>query len=574
MLFRSASITPERVALVNEGDGTVFTNGVLSVTGNTVTFTPSGPLDLSTTYYLRVDKDIEDIYGMGLLDNYITRFSTASQFLAQEPTLNSVTPHVGPAAGTTVITLAGLDFVDGLSVETGGEDSPVLGVDPSGLMITAVAPGGAPGPAAVKVINPGGLWDDLIGGFLYSPELRINSITPVYANPQGGTMVVITGQGFIPGTVVLIGGVELINPVLIGTDTIIGVAPPGFFGPADVVVINPGFDQPGYDTDIIEDAFSYGLPKLGQGTAASTAPIDLEADESNYGKLIFAAGGIFDDGNNFCFDINSDGEIDSSDWRGSYRVIMFDVSSPTSPQASGGQFVLPTTEEIEVSQRYGQAMLAGLFGGLPPDEIARRIQEYEDYGPREYAPDARDVELLVDQGLVLVANGESGLVVLDNSIAPDHTGQLDLLGREENGQFAVAVDSSHNLALVASDGRNGTAEDPRSPLSESGGEIFALDFTVREDPVRVGSFSPGRGTENPTALAIDGTDVFVTTGTTVILSPPLTQDEPPIPENFSPSSAEFSDGSLGSLQIVDYAGPRSEERRVGKECRSRWSPYH
>ena len=22
------------------------------------------------------------------------------------------------------------------------------------------------------------------------------------------------------------------------------------------------------------------------------------------------------------------------------------------------------------------------------------------------------------------------------------------------------------------------------------------------------------------------------------------------------------------------SGPRSEERRVGKECRSRWSPYH
>ena len=25
--------------------------------------------------------------------------------------------------------------------------------------------------------------------------------------------------------------------------------------------------------------------------------------------------------------------------------------------------------------------------------------------------------------------------------------------------------------------------------------------------------------------------------------------------------------------IINYAG-RSEERRVGKECRSRWSPYH
>ena len=24
----------------------------------------------------------------------------------------------------------------------------------------------------------------------------------------------------------------------------------------------------------------------------------------------------------------------------------------------------------------------------------------------------------------------------------------------------------------------------------------------------------------------------------------------------------------------NYQNPRSEERRVGKECRSRWSPYH
>ena len=33
----------------------------------------------------------------------------------------------------------------------------------------------------------------------------------------------------------------------------------------------------------------------------------------------------------------------------------------------------------------------------------------------------------------------------------------------------------------------------------------------------------------------------------------------------------------GSLQIVRRRGKvltRSEERRVGKECRSRWSPYH
>ena len=27
-------------------------------------------------------------------------------------------------------------------------------------------------------------------------------------------------------------------------------------------------------------------------------------------------------------------------------------------------------------------------------------------------------------------------------------------------------------------------------------------------------------------------------------------------------------------KVADSYGDRSEERRVGKECRSRWSPYH
>ena len=30
----------------------------------------------------------------------------------------------------------------------------------------------------------------------------------------------------------------------------------------------------------------------------------------------------------------------------------------------------------------------------------------------------------------------------------------------------------------------------------------------------------------------------------------------------------------GKVVNVHFTGGRSEERRVGKECRSRWSPYH
>src|SRR3712207_9565245 len=54
-----------------------------------------------------------------------------------------------------------------------------------------------------------------------------------------------------------------------------------------------------------------------------------------------------------------------------------------------------------------------------------------------------------------------------------------------------------------------------------------------------------------------------------------------IEEELEATRAKFGDGALGSRRtetgrvlpavLVDEA--RSEERRVGKECRSRWSPY-
>ena len=43
---------------------------------------------------------------------------------------------------------------------------------------------------------------------------------------------------------------------------------------------------------------------------------------------------------------------------------------------------------------------------------------------------------------------------------------------------------------------------------------------------------------------------------------------------------EMAEAAMGPLQhdilipMADHIAMRSEERRVGKECRSRWSPYH
>src|SRR5256884_2566142 len=54
----------------------------------------------------------------------------------------------------------------------------------------------------------------------------------------------------------------------------------------------------------------------------------------------------------------------------------------------------------------------------------------------------------------------------------------------------------------------------------------------------------------------------------------LTLDSPsrPIESHRERSETKYSEASFRSCPVFSWW--RSEERRVGKECRSRWSPYH
>src|SRR5256712_10146148 len=63
---------------------------------------------------------------------------------------------------------------------------------------------------------------------------------------------------------------------------------------------------------------------------------------------------------------------------------------------------------------------------------------------------------------------------------------------------------------------------------------------------------------------------------TVTDSTPLSATAPSGPVSFSQDtdSTAFASCTLGSPTTNTTTGARSEERRVGKECRSRWSPYH
>ena len=59
-------------------------------------------------------------------------------------------------------------------------------------------------------------------------------------------------------------------------------------------------------------------------------------------------------------------------------------------------------------------------------------------------------------------------------------------------------------------------------------------------------------------------------GLAAVLSAPLQAD----PLTVKTEQGKAQGKTINDGKVKAFLGLRSEERRVGKECRSRWSPYH
>src|SRR5215217_9703937 len=56
--------------------------------------------------------------------------------------------------------------------------------------------------------------------------------------------------------------------------------------------------------------------------------------------------------------------------------------------------------------------------------------------------------------------------------------------------------------------------------------------------------------------------------------PPMAPPEPQSLESCAAGAVTYKDEMVSMAPAKNMAPERPEERRVGKECRSRWSPYH
>ena len=127
------------------------------------------------------------------------------------PTITKVTPGAGPTAGGTVVTLTGSGFVTGAtSVTFGGTTIPagsVTFVSTTAIKVTSPAHGA--GTVTVKATTAGGT-SGSGEHFTYEAAPTITKVTPAAGPTGGGTMVTLTGTGFVSGaTTVTFGGTTI-----------------------------------------------------------------------------------------------------------------------------------------------------------------------------------------------------------------------------------------------------------------------------------------------------------------------------------------------------------------------------
>jgi len=166
-----------------------------------------------------------------------------------------VEPDSGPVTGGEIVMLVGAGFLPDMDVFFG----EMKALDPfvvNGNYATVEIPPHAPGPVDVSSIGDGRK-SVLEAGFTYLAPLEVVSVEPDEGDSAGGYPVVVTGSGFDSTCSLFFAGRKAAWIQLEDSYTIVGSAPEGNCGPADVsVVCASGFAG-------LKDGFMYlGLPRV------------------------------------------------------------------------------------------------------------------------------------------------------------------------------------------------------------------------------------------------------------------------------------------------------------------------
>jgi putative cell wall-binding protein len=164
-------------------------------------------------------------------------FSYFAEGATPAPTLATIAPTSGPAAGGTAFTLTGTDLTGATAVTFCG--TPAAGFTVvNATTITGTTPAGTAGPCNVTVTTPGGTSGPVVFTFVASPTLA--TIAPTSGPAAGGTAFTLTGTALTGATGVDFCGTPAAGFTVVNATTITGTTPAGTAGACNVTVTTPG----------------------------------------------------------------------------------------------------------------------------------------------------------------------------------------------------------------------------------------------------------------------------------------------------------------------------------------------
>lgn len=173
-----------------------------------------------------------------------------------QPILLAAVPGSGPTAGGNTVLLIGLNIGGATSVTFGGTPATIVSQDPSGFLITVVAPPHAVGTVPVVVTTGAGTSNPVNYTYEAPPVPQpptVLGITPTTGPTTGGTPFTIIGTN-LTGASVTFNGTPATNVNVIGGIIITGLTPAGTAGNATVQVTTPA------GSTTVPGGFTYTTP--------------------------------------------------------------------------------------------------------------------------------------------------------------------------------------------------------------------------------------------------------------------------------------------------------------------------
>ncbi|MCX6011838.1 MAG: IPT/TIG domain-containing protein, partial [Chloroflexi bacterium] len=152
--------------------------------------------------------------------------------------VRAISPQEASTTGGTPIAISGSGFNSDLIVTIG--DKPLSDQKVTYNLVTGIIPPNTEGEKDIVFTVPSFNYSTVVDKFFYKPasNVVVTKITPNNGKQAGGDIASISGSGFIPGAIVMVGG-NLGTNVGVTPTLITFRIPPETEGTKDVVVTNP-----------------------------------------------------------------------------------------------------------------------------------------------------------------------------------------------------------------------------------------------------------------------------------------------------------------------------------------------